>query len=215
MLQFYSNIYNYIEEYWHFLYDIYGQHAISYPVTYYNLDIDTTVWDNTDLIGGYYEKIGTLSGVRWKKILLLPIFQIEETQTQYDGQDIGYVNEGDSGFVIPSSYGIHPYPNDFVMFNRDFLETTPTPHSLYAITGVEKQSAQDKTFWKCKLSVETSKTECDLTNQISQTYTFYDYTKKIYSLSDATSLTRMLAKNETIRSRVTNLFDKNSGYLFK
>lgn len=214
MLQLYKNIYQYIEEYWNLLYNIYGIHAVAYPVTFYNIDSTSTVWDDTNLMGGYYEKIGNLSGIRWNKILLLPIFQIEETQTQYDGQDIGLVNEGDSGFVIPSSYGIHPYHNDLVVFNRDFLDVTNTTNSLYTITGVEKQSAQDKTFWKCKLSIESSKIESDLTSQISNTYTFFDYTKKIYTLDDASSLTKILSKNESIRSRVSNLFDKNSGYLF-
>lgn len=213
-MQNYSRIYGYIDEYWRLMYDFYSKHGNAFPVTYYNIDTVNTVWDNQYLMGGSYEKIGSLSGIKWNKILLFPIYFVEETSTEFDAQDIGYINEGESGFVIPSIYGITPYPNDMVKFHQAYLSINPDINALYAVTGVQKQSPQDRTYWKCKLNVEQSRTTTELDLQVSNTYTFFDYTKKIYSLNDSITLTRMLTKNETLRSNLKALYDDNSGYYF-
>ena len=70
-MQNYNRINDYFVDYWKTLYDFYSKHGQAYLVTYYNLDPEETVWDNENLMGGYYEKIGQYSGVRWKKILTL------------------------------------------------------------------------------------------------------------------------------------------------
>jgi hypothetical protein len=215
-MQNYQRIYEYIYEYWKEIYDIYGKHAIAYLATYYNIDTSATVWDNENLMGGYYEKIGPLSGVKWNKYLLLPVYYIEETDTIFDAQDIGYVNEKGTGFVIPSSYGITPYPNDMIKVDQTFLFNNPSKdiNPLYCVTGAQKQSPFDKTFWKLKLTIEESKTTTQLDLQVSNTYIFYDYDKNIHTVSDAQTLTKMLSKVSILRSNLKNLYDENSGFYF-
>ena len=56
-MQNYNRIYDYFVDYWKTLYDFYSKHGIAYLVTYYSLDLDRTVWDNENLMGGYYEKM--------------------------------------------------------------------------------------------------------------------------------------------------------------
>ena len=49
--------------------------------------------------------------------------------------------------------------------------------------------------------------------QVVNTYTFYEYDKKIHTLEDAAFLTRLLSKNEILRDRCKQkLFDDNSGF---
>ena len=215
-MQNYERLYDYIYEYWKYIYDLYGKHAIGYLVTYYNIDTSATVWDNEYLMGGPYEKIGDLSGLKWNKYLLLPVYFIEETNTIFDAQDIGYVNEGDSGCVIPSIYGITPNPSDIIKLDQTYLVNDPDKdtHSIFSVTGVQKQSPADKTFWKLKLSVEQSRTTTELENQVSNTYIFYEYDKKIHSVSESQTMTRMLSKSESLRSNLKNLYDNNSGLYF-
>lgn len=215
-MQNYERQYDYIYEYWRLIYDTYGKHAVGYLTTYYNIDVTSTVWDNEDLMGGAYEKIGTLSGLKWNKYLLLPVYFIEETDTVFDAQDIGYVNEGSSGCVIPSIYGITPYPNDIVKLDQNYLMNDPTKdtYAIYSVTGVQKQSPADKTFWKLKLSVEQSRTTTEVDRQVSNTYIFYEYDKKIHSQAESLTMTKMLSKSSTLRSNLKNLYDNNSGLYF-
>jgi len=215
-MQNYERQYDYIYEYWKLIYDTYSKHAIGYLVTYYNIDTTATIWDNEDLMGGSYEKIGALSGLKWNKYLLIPAYFIEETDTVFDAQDIGYVNEGFSGLVLPSSYGITPYPNDIVKLDQNYLMNDPTKdtYAMYSVTGVQKQSPADKTYWKLKLSVEQSRTTTELDKQVSNNYVFYEYDKKIHSVSESQTMTKMLAKSGTLRSNLKNLYDENSGLYF-
>jgi len=215
-MQNYERMYSYIYDYWKQIYENYSLHAIAYLVTYYNVDTTNTVWDTTNLMGGYYEKIGELSGMRWKKYSLLPVYFIEETDTIFDAQDIGYVNEGATGCVIPWIYGITPYPNDIIKLDQTYIVNDPTKDTfaLYSVTGVQKQSPQDKTFWKLKFMVEQSKTLIDLEKQVSGNYIFYEYDKKIHSVGESQTMTRMLSKFSTIRGSVKDLYDDNSGLYF-
>jgi hypothetical protein len=212
-MQNYNRIYDYYVDFWTTLYDFYSKHGQAYLVTYYHLDTEETVWDNIDLMGGYYEKIGSLSGVKWKKILTVPLYFIEETNTIFDAQDIGVVNEGDTGFVIPSSYGITPYPNDIIKLYQNYLQEDDT-HALYCVSAVQKQSAGDKTYWKCHCKVEQSRLTSEIDLQVSETLMFYDYDKKTHQIPDATCMTTLLSKNETIRGRLNSMFDQNSGLYF-
>lgn len=215
-MQNYQRVYDYIYEYWKEIYEIYAKHAVAYLVTYYNLNTTTTVWDNENLMGGYYEKIGSLSGVKWNKYLLLPVYFIEETDTVFDAQDVGYVNEGSSGLVIPDIYGITPYPNDIVKLDQTYLTTDSSKdtYSIYCVTGVQKQSPSDRTYWKLKLSVEQSRTTTEIDLQVSDNYIFYEYDKQVHTIPESITMTNMLSKSESLRTNLKSLYDENSGLYF-
>jgi hypothetical protein len=213
-MQNYERLYGYINEYWTAIYDIYSKDGTGYLVTYYNIDIHSTVWDNEFLMGGSYEKIGSLSGIKWNKYLLIPAYFIGETDTIFDAQDKGYINEGDSELVIPDTYGLIPYANDMVVIGkRQYYSTDETQMAIYAVTGLQKQGP-DKTYWKLKLSVEQSRTNKELDSQVSNTYIFYEYDKKIHTIPESTTMTKMLSKSGTLRSNLKNLYDENSGLYF-
>lgn len=212
-MQNYNRINDYFEDFWTLVYDYYSKHGQAYLVTYYNIDTENTVWDNENLMGGYYEKIGTYSGIKWKKILTLPVYFIEETSTIFDAQDIGLINEGRTGFVIPSSYGITPYPNDIIKLYQNYIHDDDR-YSLFTVSGIQKQTPGNRTYWKLSCVIEQSRTTTEIDQQITDTLIFYDYDKKIHQLSHSVSMTKLLNKNETIRGNLKNLFDQNSGLYF-
>lgn len=212
-MQNYNRIYNYFEDYWKLLYDYYSKHGQAYLVTYYNIDKDNTVWDDENLMGGYYEKIGSLSGVKWKKILTLPVYFIGETDRIFDAAEVGLINDGKTEFVIPSSYGITPYASDMILLYQNYLQEEQT-HALFVVTGIQKQSPGDRTYWKCQCNVEQSRTSTELDLQVSENLVFFDYDKKIHTISESIIMTKLLSKNESIKSNLTDLFDQNSGLYF-
>jgi len=215
MAQKFSNIYTYINEYQRMVYDKYAENVVSFLSTYYHIDGPETIWEDENVFAGSYDRVGEFSGVRWNKILLLPIYYSEEITTSFDAQDIGYVKEGETSFVIPSSYGITPLPNDKIKFEQNFLRPTNDVYPVYNVSGVEKSVNTDFTFWRVRVKVEQSVTETQLEEQVQDTYVFFDYDKNIHTIPNSTFLTRLLLKNEIIRERLKNTFyDKNSGFYF-
>ena len=166
------------------------------------------------IFAGSYDRVGEYSGVKWNKVLLLPVFFIDEINTPLDGQDIGYVKENQTTFVIPSTYGITPLPNDKIKLEQEYLRPTNNIYPLFNVGGVEKSVNADRLFWKIIVQLEQSVTETQLNNQVESTYTFFDYDKKIHTVNDATFMTRLLSKSESLRSEAKDLFDSNSGFYF-
>jgi hypothetical protein len=211
-MQKYKKLYEYIYEFQKAIYDVYSKDAVSFLTTYYHIDIDETVWDDSQLFSGAYEKVGALSGVRWNKFLLVPVYFSEEMTTAFDGSELGYTKEGQTSFVIPSSYGFTPLPNDKFKLDQTFLRPTNDVYPVYTVTGIEKSVNADRLFWRLKVQVEQSITTDQLDAQVNDRYIFFDYTKKIYTIPDAEYMTNLLIKNSTLRTRSRTFFDQNSGF---
>ena len=86
--QKYQRTYEYIHEYQSLVYDFYSKSAVAFLTTYWHINTSETVWDEDGIGGGPYEQVGELSGMRWDKFLLIPVYYIEEVQTPFDAQDI-------------------------------------------------------------------------------------------------------------------------------
>ena len=180
-----------------------------------------TQTDNIYLIGLMGAGKTTI-GRQLAKALHLPFYDsdkaIEEQTgvdipTIFDGQDIGYIKENETRFVIPSTYNFTPLPNDKIKLEQAYLRPTNDTYPVFNVSGVEKSVNADRLFWKLKVDVEQSVTENDLNAQVLDTYVFFEYDKKIHELEDAEFLTKTLTKNETLRDRCKReLFDSNSGF---
>jgi len=213
-MQLFQRTYNYIYEYQRLVYDFYSKTHVAFLVDYYNLDTTSTIWDMDLLAGGSYEKIGDLSGVRWNKYLMLPVYFPEEVMTALDAQDIGYIKENETHIVIPSSYGIVPSTRDLLKLDQTYLRQSNNTYPIFSVTGLEKTSNTDIYFWKLKIEIEQSKTTEDLEDQIKDSYVYFDYDKKIHTLSDSISLTKLLNKSSTLSDNIKEKFDDNSGLYF-
>jgi len=210
-MQLYERIYWYIHDYQDLIYRYYSKHSIAFLTTYYNLDKENTIWDNVDLLDGAYERVGELTGIKFNKYLLLPVFFITEVTTAYDGSEIGFIKEGNCELVIPSSYNILPYEGDIVKMEQDYLRPTNDIYPTFMVTGKEASVNTDLRFFKLKVEIFQSKTTEEVDQQLTDVFVFLDYTKKIYTYDDATFLTKMVYKNSILSDRLYNLFDANSG----
>ncbi len=215
--QKYERIYSYIHEYQNLVYNFYSKDIVAFITTYYHINSEETIWDNENVMGGSYDKIGEYSGIKFNKILLLPVYYSEEIATTFDGSETGYIKEGEYSFVIPSTYNFVPLPGDKIKLEQDFLIQTNNVYPIYYIGGVEKTTNTDKIFYKLKLHVEQSITETQLDEQtVDPIYSFFEYTKKIYQLSDAQFMAQLLSKNVNLRNILNNnLYDRRSGYYFQ
>lgn len=213
-MQNYERLYWYLHDYQDLVYRYYSKHAIAFLTTYYNLDKDDTVWDNVNMLDGAYERVGELTGIKFNKILLLPVFFITEVTTSYDGSEIGYIKEGNCELVIPSSYNFIPYEGDIVKMEQDYLRPTNDIYPTFMVTGREKSVNTNITFFKLKVEIFQSKTTEEVDRQVDDTLAFLNYTKKIYMLDEATFLAKMIYKNKNLQSQLNDIFDHNSGLYF-
>ena len=171
-MQNWTRLYDYINEYQHLVYDYYSKHAVAFLTTYYNINKDVTVWDDEDLLGGSYERVGELTGIKYDKYMLLPVYFPDEVSTARDGQDIGLIKENTSSITIPSSYGMTPLEGDLLKFDQSFLRPTNNVYPVFVVSGIEIHPNTDYRFWKLKIEIFQSKTLDDVEQQLNNTYVF-------------------------------------------
>jgi len=212
--QLWLRLYDYIDDYLHLVYKYYSKDAVAYPVTYYNLDTVNTVWEDEKLMGGSYDLVGQYTGVKWNKILLLPVYFPEEIRTAFNAEERGLIKENETTIVIPSEYGITPYAHDMIKLSQDVLRPTNDIYPIFEVTGVEKSVNTDLTFWKMRVEIHESITATQISNQVSARFVFFNYTKKIYPIATAQFLQKLMTKSDTLNTRLKNLYDENSGLYF-
>lgn len=211
-MQNWTRLYSYIEEYQKLLYDVYSKHAVAFLTTYWNINKNVTVWDDENLFGGSYERVGDLTGMKWDKYMTLPIYFPDEISIAFDGSELGQVKDQETTIVIPSTYGITPYPGDMVKLEQSFLRPNDDKYPIFVVSGVEIHPNTDRRFWKLKLKVFESRSVEELDLQTEDTYVFFDYDKKIHTLDEAIELADLLAKDEELKERLKNMWDPDRGF---
>lgn len=198
-------------DYFELLYQYYSSVGISTPVTYYNLDLSNSVYDGELLDNGPYELMGNLSGLLWKKILLLPMYQIEQVNFTLNASEEGaFFQNRRTSMFLPTSYEFRPYVHDFICYDQITWRNDPfkaeTP--LYEVANVEKASSAEITFWRIQLQ-ETPRQKHVIENQLSGNFTFLDYEKQIYRTSDAIEISKLQLKNSALK--VNDFFRERIG----
>jgi hypothetical protein len=213
-MQKYERLYYYIHEYQSLLYDFYSTNAVPFLITYLNFDMTNINWEDEKLVGGPYEWTGEYStGLARNRILLLPVFFIEEYSTVFDAQDTGYIKLNESSCVIPSVYGIVPYPHDVLKLEQSYMRPVNDIYPAFRVTGVEILPNTDRRFWK--LRIETaSRPFPEYEAHVTNSYTYVDYDKKIHTLEDSQFMAKLLSKNEELRCDLKALFDERSGFYY-
>lgn len=211
-MQNWNRLYSYIHDYQNLLYDFYSKHAVAFLTTYWNLNRQDTIWDDESLLGGAYERLGDLTGIKFNKYLLLPIYFPDEISSPFEGTEIGQNKEQETTIVFPSTYGINPYPGDFVKLEQQFMRPTNNTYPIFVVGGVEIHPNTDRRFWKMKIQVYESETTEQLDNQTEDVFVFFDYDKKIHPLEEAITLARMMEKSATLKRRLKDMWDPNTGF---
>jgi hypothetical protein len=211
-MQKWMRIGEYAKEYQKHVYKYYASHSHqAYLCTYYNLDLKNSIYDGNILDAGYYTKTGDKSGLRWRKILFLPVYNIEQIQAPFNSDERGNTKaELQTSFNFPTQYEIQPYPHDFVMFEQNVLKPVDNHYPMYEVKNVEKATNTDITFWKVSLE-NTYRKEPDLDPHISSRHVFFDYSKRIYDIEMGMFLYRLLEKNRNL-DYLNDYFSKLSGF---
>jgi hypothetical protein len=212
--QKYERLYFYIHEYQNLVYDFYAEDVVRFLVTYYNMNIPSTIWEDEDLFGGPYEWTGDLSGIKRNKILILPIYYMDQVTTAFDAEETGYNKDNETTFVIPSTHGFIPYPQDIIKVEQQYMRPTNDVYPLYVVSGVEISANTDRRYWKLKVETFQSETLASVDAQVENVYSYVEYDKKIHTLSDAEFMARLLVKDAELRPTLKSLHDERVGFYY-
>lgn len=178
--------------------------------TYFTLDYENSVLDDEYLQNGSYELIGEYSGLVWKKILYLPLFQVEKMDVEYTEDESGYKKSNmTSSFWIPSEYGIQPSDFDFIFFNQDEIQSQTYNDNTFRVTSIKKNWNAMITYWNITIG-STYITKKQLNTQINEVLSFVDYEENIYNVDKALLMYKILEKN--LNMNFNQSYDQRIGY---
>ena len=209
--------YNYISDYYNTIYNIYTNVYTGYPVTYYSVDWNESVYDKK-LMAGSYEKngVGTLTGIKFKKILLLPVYGIEQITPSNSAGEKGMTmfESETSNISFSSDYGIKPYEWDVVHFSQDFMSPDNNDDSpVFVVRNTSPATYGNMTHWQCALRVAPYRLG-DVKQQISSEYMFLEFTKRIHRLDTAAILIKLQQRSGSISDNLRDLFHDTGFYLY-
>lgn len=164
---------DYIEEYKSLTYDLYSKTGNIIYTTYYQLDYDATVYDESFV--STYRKFGEYSGRHWNKIHLLPLMFVQQAAVNMSGYEKGVSFNDDTlitGTVDPS-VGMIPHIGDVLYFNIS------NHYSFWEIVNLERSGTLDTPYYKLNLK-QTRVEESMLMDSVNKEYIYIEFLKKIY-----------------------------------
>ena len=210
--------FNYIEDYFRVLFEIYSEHYIaSYPTTYFSKDMETSVLDTENLNAGSYEKggVGELSGIRWKRIQMLPVFGVETVQMTQDSGEKGGMTFRDGAstqVVFPSLYGLLPLEGDVVDLSFGYKTSAVNTKMLFTVNNIN-MAHQGDFFQIYQLQLKMAPfTKEELGKQISEDWMFYEFTKTILPLTNVRRLLKLQENSINLTTQLNNLYDRQTGF---
>lgn len=214
--QNYIRKHNYSSDYFHVAYERYVSTYPAFPINYYAVDTNNTIWEDDKFRGGSYEKtdVGELSGKKFKKIYELPIFQLSSIQPSMDSGDMGITtrNSLQGTFLIPQIYGLKPTMHDVVDLNFSFKNNGSPSKVLYIISNVEFAHHGDEfNIFKCEIQVAHFE-KTDIEKQLSELWRFYEPSKSILPLTNTSILYKMISRSEQVSTNLNTMFHKSTSF---
>lgn len=201
---------DYIEEYKKLVYEQYAKEHIVIECTYYHLDKDESVYDQNYM--STYRSDGKLTGLKYSKIHHLAVlFGQNATPHPLNSseQGLNFMDQRTS-IVIDTVCGLNPHPGDRVIFKIS------NDYSTWVVSNVSKSGTFDTTYNQCELKQEMFNYNFEKENVLDQEYMYDEFTKRIYSLSNANNYERNIVRLNEVIDFLNNddNYHDNIGYHF-
>lgn len=219
MVQPWLREYNYINDFFWTINQYYEKVYRAFPCTYYTINRDDTVWDDEFMMAGSYEKLGVgdWSGVKWNKIMMVPVFEIEPVvpNIQSEEQGLTYKESLRTQIIMPSTYGINPIAWDCVDLNFGINAKSPKIKPLYVVTGRNlSHHGEYYQFYQITLEVAPYRLD-ELESQIEDYYMFHNSIKRIYTLGKSHMLLNLENRYKNIEENLDTMYDPSTNLYLK
>ena len=211
--------YSYINDWFWTSNQYYEKLYRAYPCNYYTINRSKTIWDSEKIMGGSYEKLGVgeLSGVKWDKIVMVPIFSVEQILPSEDSGEKGltYKDSLKTQIVIPYTYGIEPIEWDVVDLNFGINADSPKIKPLYVVSGVNlSHHGEYYRYYQVRLEVASYRLD-ELEQQVENYYMFHNSIKKIYTFAKSSFLLMLEKRYSNINSSLDTIYDPSTNLYLK
>lgn len=215
----YIRIHNYVQDYWYTLYQHYISHYRAMPITYYSLNESESIYEGKDgegLRAATYDKygVGANSGLKYNKIQMFPVFQMEQIVPNQESGDTGltYRDSLITKFSFPEIYGLKPSQWDYVDISFGMTDTTSEDKPIFIVTNFNlSHMSEEFNLYDIHVKVAPS-TRDELELQVINDYTFYEPTKSILPTETAANLYNIINNCNTLSDNLNNIFDNNSSF---
>jgi hypothetical protein len=181
----------------------------AYPVTYYNIDLKNSIYDNEKLQAGAYEKygVGQLSGMVWRKIQMLPVYWVEQLIPEKVAEEKGLtVQDSLHGSIcIPTSYNVRPYELDIIKFHQNFMFRGSDEVLVFVVKNIGFTTFGDINYYKLSIKVGTGSGTTKVENQISEHLMYLELTQKIHDLDTASVLLKIQSNHTALAESTVEL----------
>ena len=208
---------NYLNEYLRQTLDNYSIQGPSYFCTYFKFDYDDSIIDDREYIqSGNYHLVDDKSGRTWKKIHLMPLWEVEDHgPVETKASEEGVTREIITSFVIPDYIGIRPTARDFIQIYDNVTNQVSNDQPLFIVTNrIESHMGKKKVYKvKCKNSYNHL-SNLDVPDNISSEWIYINHFRKIFSYEAGQRILSTLDTNytylENINKEETSTFEYNT-----
>lgn len=213
--------FNYIQDYYSIVYKIYSEcYIASYPVTYYSINMEKSIFDDELNTFSYLkDNVGSLSGIRFNKISMFPVYGIEQIRPTFSSSEKGGITYSEgvlTKIVFPSVYGLKPLEGDYVDLSFGYGGEVFLNNMIYLVNSVSIVH-QGVTFQLYQLDLRVSNViKSQLEQQVVEDFMFYEFNKRILPLSNVTYLLKIYKRLSDVSNSINSLFDNKTGfYIFR
>lgn len=159
-----------------------------------------------------YRPDGKLTGLKYSKINNLAVlFSQNATPHALNSSEQGLnFMDQQTSIVIDTVCGLHPHPGDRVIFKIS------NDYSTWVVSNVTKSGTFDITYYQCQLKQEMFNYNFEKENVLTQEYQYDEFTKRIYSISNAKNYERDIKRLNEVIDFLNNddNYHDNIGYHF-
>jgi len=214
--------FNYFDHYFKLVYDIYsGCYISAYPVTYYSIDYKNSIFEKDNLVAGAYDKnnYGYLSGIKFKKISLFPVFSINPMTPKTESGEKGGIThfQGmNTTIIFPSTFGLKPTEGDIIDLSFGYLSNSDVKNNMiYHVTNIEI-SHQSDYYQMYQLSLALSSIDKTvIERKISSYHIFLDWDRKIHPAKKASMLLKLQDKGIDLVFHINSIYNRSGFYIWE
>jgi len=206
---------NYLNEYLSLLLNHYDIGNPAYFCTYFKFDYPNSVIDDRPYVqSGNYHLVDEKSGRMWKKIYLLPLWNVEgHGPINYQAKEEGVVREVTVNFNMPDYLGIRPTSRDFIFLYDNVSNKVSNNQPLYMVQNRSETQMGTRKVYKieCKNTFQYL-SQLDMPENISSEWVYVNHLRKIFTLSMGNIILNSLSKSYSLFENMTT--NESSSFSF-
>jgi len=178
---------NYIDEYLDKVLNYYSRWSPHFFVNYYKFKYSESILDDIkDTRTASYHMAGDLSGRKWDKILMFPVwYSTGVSEISIQNNEFSLNREIELSLSFPDILGVPPTSEDFIEFRQgEYIDSEtdePIEHPLFVVKNYEVSHIGNRRWYKINIKNHFL-IRTELEKKVNQRYMYINHLSEIYDL---------------------------------